>query len=41
MRAHKDKAKDMKNGKVKEESHSMKAGTIKAGKIKKAKKPKM
>ncbi len=41
MKAHKDKVKDMKNGKVKEEKHSMKADTIKSGKAKKSKKPKM
>ena len=41
MKAHKDKSKDMKNGKVKEEKHSMKADTIKSGKAKKSKKPKM
>ncbi len=35
MKAHKDKVKDMKNGKVKEEKHSMKADTIKSGKAKK------
>ena len=41
MKAHKDKSKDMKNGKVKEDKHSMKADTIKSGKAKKSKKPKM